>query len=74
MWLTLENLLREKLSNDRILFAWPIRNAAWNLTKFQMKNDRRDALLRFSGEAYTSRQQTIRTRDGALESGLARLQ
>ena len=51
---TLENLLREKLSNDSILLAWPIRHAAWSLTKFQVKNDRRNALLRVSGKAYTS--------------------
>ena len=54
MWLTLENLLREKLSNDIILLAWPIRHAAWGLTKFHVKNDRRKALLRVSGKAYTS--------------------
>ena len=51
---TLENLLREKLSNDSILLVWPIRYGAWSLTKFQVKNDRRTALLRVSGEAYTS--------------------
>ena len=42
---TLENRLREKLSNDSILLAWPIRFAAWSLTKFQVKNDRRNALF-----------------------------
>ena len=47
---TLENLLREKLSNDSILLVWPIRYGAWSLTKFQVKNDRRTALLRVSGE------------------------
>ena len=51
---TLEHLLREKLSNDSILLAWPIRHAAWSLTKFQVKNDRRNALLRVSGKACTS--------------------
>ena len=50
----LENLLREKLSNDSIPLAWPIRYAAWSLTKFHVKNDRRTAILRVSGEAYTS--------------------
>ena len=54
MWLPLENLLREKLSNDSILLAWLVRHAAWSLTKFQVKNDRRTALLRVSGKAYTS--------------------
>ena len=54
MWFTLENLLREKLSNDSIPLAWPIRHAAWSLTKFQVMNDKRNALLRVSGEAYTS--------------------
>ena len=55
MWLSLENLLREKLSNDSILLAWLIRHAAWSLTKFQVKNDRRTALLlRVSGKACTS--------------------
>ena len=42
---TLENLLREKLSKDSILLAWPIRHAAWSLTKFQVKNDGRTALF-----------------------------
>ena len=34
MWLSLENLLREKLSNHSILLAWLFRHAAWSLTKF----------------------------------------
>ena len=51
---TLEIFLREKLSNDNILLAWPIRHAAWNLTKFQVKNDGRTAFLRVSREAYTT--------------------
>ena len=50
---TLENLVREKLSNDSIPLAWPIRHAAWSLTKFQVKNDGR-TFLRDSGKAYTS--------------------
>ena len=54
MWLSLGNLLREKLSNDSILLAWPIRHAAWSLTKFQVKNDGRTAFLCVSGKAYTS--------------------
>ena len=53
-WLSLENLLREKLSNDSILLAWLNRHAVWRLTMFQVKIDRRSALLRVSGEAYTS--------------------
>ena len=51
---TLDHLLQEKLSNDSTLLAWPIRHAAWSLTKFQMRNDGRTALLRDSGKAYTS--------------------
>ena len=51
---TLENLLREKPSNDSILFAWLIRRAACSLTKFQLKIDGRTALLRVSGKAFTS--------------------
>ena len=39
MWLSLENLLREKLPSDSILIAWLIRHAAWCLTRFQVKND-----------------------------------
>ena len=54
MWLSLENLQREKLSNDSILLAWPIRHAAWSLTKFQVKNDRRIARLRVCGNAMDS--------------------
>ena len=61
MWLSLENLLREKLSNDSILLAWLIRHAAWSLTKFRVKNDRRTAFLRVAGKAYTS-QRLRRTR------------
>ena len=45
---TLENLPREKPSNDNILFAWSIRHAVRSLTKFQVKNDRRNTLLRVS--------------------------
>ena len=52
--LSLGNLLREKLSNDSIPLTWPIRHAAWSLTKFQVKNDRRNAHLRVSGKTYTS--------------------
>ena len=48
---TLENLLRQKLSNCSTLFAWPIRHAA----QFPVTNDGRTALLRVSGEPYTSR-------------------
>ena len=51
---TLENLLREKPSNDNIPLAWPNRHAAWSFTKFPLKNDGRTALFRASGKAYTS--------------------
>ena len=44
----------EKLSNDSILLAWPIRHTAWSLTNFQVKNDKRTAFLRVSGNPYTS--------------------
>ena len=53
MWLSLEDLLREKLPSDSILLAWLIRHAAWCLTRFQVKNDGRTAFVRVSGEAYT---------------------
>ena len=39
MWLSLENLLQEKLPSDSILIAWLIRHAARCLTRFQVKND-----------------------------------
>ena len=58
-----------------------------SLTKFQVKNDRRSALLRVSGNTRVSchpekerctstlsRQQAIWIRDGAMESGLTRRQ
>ena len=51
---TFVNLLREKLSNDSILLVWSICYAARSLTKFQVKNDGRTALLRVSGKAHTS--------------------
>ena len=54
MWLSLENLLRDTLSNDSILLAWLIRHTARSLTKFQVKNDGRTAFLRVAGKAYTS--------------------
>ena len=54
MWLSLEDLLREKLPIDSILFAWLIRHAAWCLTRFQVKNDERTAFVRVFGKAYTS--------------------
>ena len=50
----LENLMREKLSNDSITLAWPIRHTAWSMAKFPVKNDGRTAHLRVSGKAYTS--------------------
>ena len=43
MWLSLENLLQEKLASDCILIAWLIRHAAWSLTRFRVKNDGRTA-------------------------------
>ena len=54
MWLSLEDLLREKLPSDSILLAWLIRHAAWCLTRFQVKNDGRTAFVRVFGKAYTS--------------------
>ena len=51
---TLENLLREKLSDDSIPLAWPIGYATWSLTKFHANNDGRNALMRVSGKAHTS--------------------
>ena len=45
MWLSLENLLQEKLPSDSVLIAWLIRLAAWSLTRFQVKNDRRTAFV-----------------------------
>ena len=54
MWLSHEDLLREKLPSDSILIAWLIRHAAWSLTKFQVKNDGRTAFVRVFGKAYTS--------------------
>ena len=51
---TLENLLLEKLSNDSITLASPIRHTARSLAKFPVKNDGRTALSRVSGKAYTS--------------------
>ena len=54
MWLSLENLLQEKLPSDSILIAWLIRHAAWSLTIFQVKNDGRTAFVRVFGKAYTS--------------------
>ena len=55
MWLSLENLLRENVSNDSILLAWLIDSSRCvNLTKFQVENNKRNALLRVSGKANTS--------------------
>ena len=54
MWLSLKDLLREKLPSDSILRAWLIRHAAWCLTRFQAKNDGRTAFVRVFGKAYTS--------------------
>ena len=45
MWLSLENLLREKLSNDSILLAWLIPHAACSLTKFRVKNDQENRIF-----------------------------
>ena len=53
MWLSLENLLQEKLPSDSILIAWLIPHAAWSLTSFQVKNDGRTSFVRVFGKAYT---------------------
>ena len=54
MWLSFEDLLREKLPSDSILIAWLIGHAAWCLTRFQAKNGGRTAFVRVCGKAYTS--------------------
>ena len=55
MWLSLEDLLREKLPSDSILIAWVIRHAAWCLTRFQVKKRRENCVcVRVFGKAYTS--------------------
>ena len=87
MWLSLENLLQEKLPSDSILTAWLIRHAAWSLTRFQVKNDGRTAFVRVFGKAHTSQvlpfgervmykctacRLAIWIRDGAMVSRLAR--
>ena len=46
MWLSLEDLRREKLSSDSILIAWLIRHAAWCLTRSRVKNEGRTAFVR----------------------------
>ena len=46
MWLSLENLLQEKLPSDNILIAWLIPHAAWCLTRFQVKSDE-NCVVRF---------------------------
>ena len=43
MWLSLENLLQEKLAIDCILKTWLIRHAVWSLTTFRVKNYGRTA-------------------------------
>ena len=50
MWLSLEDLLREKLPSDSMLLACLIRPAAWCLTRFQVKNDGRTAFVRVFGK------------------------
>ena len=54
MWLSLEDLLREKLPSDSILIACLIRHAAWCLTRFHVKNEGRTAFVRVFGKACTS--------------------
>ena len=54
MWLSLEDLLQEKLPSDSILIALFIRHAAWCLTRFQMKNDGRPGFVRVFRKPYTS--------------------
>ena len=51
MWLSLEDLVREKLPSDSILIAWLIRHTAWCLTRFQVKNDGITAFVRVFGKA-----------------------
>ena len=54
MWLSLQDVLREKLPSDSILIAWLIRHAAWCLTRFQVKNDGRKAFVRVLVKTYTN--------------------
>ena len=44
MWLSVENLLREKLPSDSILIAWLIRHAARCLTRFPVKKRRKNCV------------------------------
>ena len=89
MWLSLENILLEKMSNDSILLAWPIRHAAWSLTKFFRWSTTGEAhfcvfLARLARVSCHSEkewctntlpcQQAIWIRDGTMESGLTRHQ
>ena len=53
MWLSLEDLLRENLTSDSTLVAWLIRDAAWSLTRYQVKNEGRTAFVRVLGPVYT---------------------
>ena len=53
MWLSLENLVQEKLASDSILVACLICHVAWSLTRFHVKNDGRTAFVRVFGKAYT---------------------
>ena len=64
MWLSLEDLLREKLPSDSILIAWLIRHAGWCLTRFQVKNDGRTAFVRVFGKAYAKPSVAIRRTSG----------
>ena len=51
VWLSLENLLQEKLASESILRALLVRHAAWSLTRFQVNNDGRTAFVRVLGES-----------------------
>ena len=56
MWLSLENILQQKLASDSILVAWLIRHAAWSLTRLtriQVTKDDRAAFVRVFGKAFT---------------------
>ena len=71
MWLSLENLLQEKLPSDSILIAWLIRHAAWSLTRFQVKNDGRTAFVRVFWESMHESSIAIRRKSDVQVHGRA---
>ena len=74
MWLSIENLLQEKLPSDSILIAWLIRHAAWSLTRFQGEKRRENCICACFWESVHEPSVAIRRKSDVQVHGRANRQ